>query len=146
MAGTYGTINLPANGVIKPYTNLGVFPTGTFEGEMAVAQDTGLMYYWDTTTWVEIKATAVGGGGSSNYKPEPVITLNATNISNKYVVLTEAPTDKNKTRLVVIGGIHQEYAADFVVTADDGGKRLSWSGLGLDGVLEDGDKLLVVYN
>jgi len=73
-------------------------------------------------------------------------TLNGTDILNKYVILTSAPAVKAKTRLVVIGGIEQEYSADFVVTTNSANRELSWSALGLDGVLVAGDKLVIAYS
>lgn len=79
-----------------------------------------------------------------DYKVEKV-TLNSTDISNKYIVLAEAPSSKPITRLVVIEGIEQEYSVDFEVTNDDAGKRLSWNGLGLESILADGDRLVVIY-
>lgn len=77
---------------------------------------------------------------------EPVITVSAGDITNKYIVLTDAPTDKNRTRLILIGGVPQEYGPDFIVTTDDAGKRLSWDGLALETLLANGDKLLISYN
>lgn len=71
--------------------------------------------------------------------------LNATNITNKYVVLPEAPSDKPSTILDLKTAPSQYYGDDFVVTNDDGGKRLSWDSLALDGILIDGDKIRVLY-
>lgn len=72
-------------------------------------------------------------------------TLSSTDIINKYVVLTDAPLNTTKTRVVVIKGIEQDYGTDFIMTVDDDGKRLSWNGLGLENILEINDKLVVVY-
>jgi len=83
---------------------------------------------------------------TTQYVPQEPITLDATDITNKYVVLDAAPTDKEKTQAFVVGGNPQEYGADFEITADDGGKRFSWSGLGLESLLTIGDKLVIVYN
>ena len=71
--------------------------------------------------------------------------LDATDISNKYIVLTAAPATASSTRVEVKGLDPKFYGDDFTMTTDDGGKRLSWSGLGLDGVLIVGDKLNVIY-
>jgi len=93
---------------------------------------TGAFDYIDEST---------GGVAGSEYKVDKR-TLDATDISNKFVTLDEVPTDTTDTRLVVIGGIEQEYGADFVVS----GSTVDWNGLGLDGVLAIGDKLVIIYN
>jgi hypothetical protein len=84
---------------------------------------------------------AVSAGPSNEYKVDK-ITLTGADITNKTVTLDEIPTTLNETRLVVIGGIEQEYGADFVVS----GTTLSWNGLGLDGLLSAGEKIVVIYN
>lgn len=73
-------------------------------------------------------------------------TLTATDITNKYVVLTNAPKVAAATQMSPAGAPLQVYGTDFEVTADDGGKRLSWSVLGLDGILEAGEVIQVWYN
>lgn len=74
------------------------------------------------------------------------VTLVAGDITNKYIVLSEAPADKPQTQLTVIGGPEQEYSVDFEVTTDNADRRLSWNGLGLDGILIAGDRIIVNYN
>ena len=88
------------------------------------------------------------GDASTNVNPYKVdkFTLSGTDITNKYIVLSEAPTTKTKTRLVVIGGPEHDYSIDFQVTIDDGNKRLSWDGLALQPILENSDKIIVIYN
>lgn len=68
-------------------------------------------------------------------------TLNAGHITAKEVTLAAAPTTPTLTRLVVIGGVEQDYSTDFTVS----GTALSWNALALDGVLLSGDKLIVIY-
>lgn len=80
------------------------------------------------------------------YIPNLPIQLTATDISNKYIVLQIAPTDKDKTQLFLVGGIASLYGTDFIVTNDDGGKRLTWAGLGLDGFLEANDTVIIIQN
>ncbi len=67
--------------------------------------------------------------------------LDGTDISNKFVMLTHSPSSPELSILTVIGGIVQEYSIDYVIS----GSTLSWSGLFLDGVLSDGDVLLIQY-
>lgn len=75
-----------------------------------------------------------------------VFTLTAPDIANKYVTLNLAPTTPSKTRLIVDGGPEQFYGDSFIVTSDSEGRRLSWSGLFLDGILAANDKIMVIYS
>lgn len=86
-----------------------------------------------------IDETAPAGVGSYNIDK---VTLNATDITNKQITLSGTPSTATDTRLVVIGGIEQDYGVDFSVS----GTTLTWSSLGLDGVLANGDKIIVIYN
>jgi hypothetical protein len=76
-----------------------------------------------------------------SYEVEKV-TLDATDITNKQITLAQAPDVAAETRLIVIGGVEQEYGVDFTVSST----TLSWNAQGLDGVLEDGDRIIVVYS
>lgn len=77
------------------------------------------------------------GGGSQLF----VKTLTASDISNKFVTLPDAAFYPEKVRLNIIGGIEQVNGIDFEVTDD----IVSWSGLGLDNFLEEGEILLIHY-
>lgn len=81
------------------------------------------------------------GGAGTQYHVN-VFTLSPTDITNKFVTLSGIPTTPAKTTLFVGGGDIQEYTADFTVS----GTTLSWSGLGLDGVLVSGDTITVQFN
>lgn len=81
-----------------------------------------------------------GGGGGGTYSVDTV-TLNGTDITNKYVTLSGTPANVADTVLSIIGGSAQEYGTDFTVS----GTTLSWNGLWLDGVLETGDKLIIQF-
>ena len=144
---SYTRINLPG-GPSKAaiYADAGSFPTVGAPGQLVIAQDTGIIYYYDPIAQAWIPTSGGGGGSTDPYKPEFLITLNSTDIRNQYIVLTEAPTIKAKTRLCVGGGIPQLYGIDFTVTTDDSNKRLSWSGLGLASLLVSGDVLIIEYN
>lgn len=80
-------------------------------------------------------------GGTTQYNVNK-FTLSGTDITNKYVTLSGTPTTVTKTVVSVIGGDSQDYSIDFTVS----GTQLSWNGLGLDGVLIAGDKLIVQFN
>lgn len=144
------------------------------DGDLVLQLDTNTLYVYDepTTSWINTAGSASAADVSfdntgtnlsgSNiqdvieeldvrtygkiYNAEAPITLNAGDISNKYIILTDAPTDKDKTRVSLINGVDQEYGTDFIVTNDDAGKRLSWNGLNLESLLVSGDILLVSYN
>jgi hypothetical protein len=89
------------------------------------------------------------GGGTADDRSHLVetFTLSAGDITNKYIILSSAPpvSQVSQTILTIIGGPVQEYGACYSITTDDGGKRLSWDGLALDGFLVAGDKLHVQY-
>jgi hypothetical protein len=93
----------------------------------------------DITNIVNLQTT-------TQYVPEPTITITATDITNKYVVLTNAPETKALTQVFIIGGTIQTYGEDFIVTADDSGKCLSWSGLGLETHIAENDMIVVIHN
>ena len=92
-------------------------------------------------------------GGSFYFKEEPPLvsnpqvvldefTLDAQNISDKYVVLSDLPQDSSTVALNVIGGGPQNFGSDYTVS----GFFLSWSGLALGGLLESGDTLRALYS
>lgn len=139
--------NLKAASSSTPTYDSGSFPTtGAYDGQLIVASDTQELFVWDagSSSWVPA-VTAGGGGGGGTYAVD-LVTLDATDISNKYVLLTVAPTTKPDTIVRVVGGIVQDYNIDYLVTADDSGRRLSWDGKGLESLLEIGDKLIISYN
>lgn len=88
----------------------------------------------------------VGEGSSGKQYTVERFTLSATDITNGYIVLTSTPSDASLVRLTVIEGIEQDNGVDFTMLPADGNKRLSWNGLGLDGILEENDKIIVWYN
>jgi hypothetical protein len=126
-------------------------PAGTFALPILASDPgsptNGYMYYNSTSNTAKIyqagawETISIGSGGGASYFVNR-ITLTSTDIANKYVTLTGTPTTLTATILHIIGGIIQDYSVDFTVT----GSQLSWNGLGLDGVLEDGDKLVIQFN
>lgn len=76
-----------------------------------------------------------------------IITLTSTEISNKYVDLDQTPKTNTAVMVFPVGGIAQEYTADYTVISNGSAvKRLNWNGLGLEALLESGDKLIVEYS
>lgn len=111
-----------------------VFDEPTLEGA-----NIGEVLKWDGDKYVPAVDNTAG------YQEE--ITLNSTNILNKYVDLTNVPVDPDEVRLVVIGGVEQDSGIDFDIITDGSEiKRLTWNGFSLDGILTSGDKLLVSYS
>lgn len=82
------------------------------------------------------------GGGSGGFEHTDNYVLTPTDLTNKYVQLTEPPLIAANTRLQVQGGGPLFYGQDFHMLSS---ARLSWAGLGLDGVLVVGDRLAANY-
>lgn len=83
------------------------------------------------------------GGGSgvpSGYYLEE-FTLNSGNIISKSVTIANTPTTPAATLMVISGAPNMSYSEDFTIS----GTTVSWNGLGLDGILEAGDIISVVY-
>lgn len=70
-----------------------------------------------------------------------IFNLTQTDIDNKYVELSKTPSSSQSVNLYPLGGIPQINGQHFTVS----GKIVSWNGLGLDGFLESGDTLIVLY-
>jgi hypothetical protein len=68
-------------------------------------------------------------------------TLNATEITNKELILQQTPVLPTEVMLDVTGGGGQFYGDSFTVSSD----VLSWDSLALDGLLSVGDKLRINY-
>lgn len=84
---------------------------------------------------VDLKSTAMGGVVIDKF------TLSAANILSKSVTLSATPSVPAEVNLSV-GGVDQEVGIDFSTS----GTLLSWSGMGLDGILTEGDIITVTYN
>lgn len=75
---------------------------------------------------------------AESFVPRPLLTLTGADITAGSKSLVVTPTAGSLTRLTV-GGVRQQYGIDFIVS----GSTISWSGLGLDGILEAGDVLQI---
>jgi hypothetical protein len=69
------------------------------------------------------------------------IELQEQDIFNKFVRLGDTPIISQNVIVTPEGGITQIYGIDYSVSGD----RLVWDGLGLEGVLEQGDILIIQY-
>ena len=119
------------------YANFAAFPSSAADGALAVAADTDFLYVFSTSSnsWIQITS------GTTTYNVN-YVTLKSTDISNKFITLSSAPTVPADTLLTVIGGPMQNYGIDYTVS----GTILSWSGLFLDGVLIVNDILIIQFN
>lgn len=115
-------------------------PTLAADYDLTLPVDGGTAGYVLTTNGSGVTSWAA----TASVEPYRVntFTLSAGDITNGYVVLSHIPTVASSTALSVIGGPMQEYGVDFVMI----GANLDWNGLGLDGVLTAGDKLVVQFN
>lgn len=68
-------------------------------------------------------------------------TITPAEAAAKQITLAGLPATSNAVVLDVIGGGPAFYGDDFVVA----GTALSWTGLGLDGLIDSGDKFRLVY-
>jgi len=90
--------------------------------------------------WYFHSGTIASAAASGTWNVEYPV-LNNTNITNKFVTISNAPSVPSDVLLDIIGGSSQEYSVDFIVS----GVQLSWNGLALDGILLSGDKLRITY-
>jgi len=104
------------------------------------AVTTGAQTFGGTKTFSDVVInTSLDSPGL--YKSE-TRTISAGEATAKAVTLAATPRTNTRTRLIPIGGSEQDYAVDFTVT----GASLSWSGLGLDGILASGDIITIIYD
>lgn len=82
---------------------------------------------------------SVAGSGATPKVENRVIT--SGELASKQIILTYAPFDPTATSLDLITEGPQSYGTDFTIT----GNVLTWSSLGLDGVVTLGDKLRILY-
>jgi len=83
---------------------------------------------------------AHAGSGVAIYRDS--WTLTAQNVADKYLALLYQP-DLRMLQLSIESGATPIYGEDFIVTVDP--RRLTWDGLGLDGILAAGDRLQLEY-
>jgi hypothetical protein len=84
----------------------------------------------------------IPGGGGGNPLEVELRTISAPEDAAKQLTLTSTPLDGAKVILAIQGAPSQINGLDFSVT----GTTLSWSGLGLDGILAAGDEIYIQYS
>jgi hypothetical protein len=110
----------------------------------ALLLDVGeIVYDIDQNTFYGGNGVTSGGFliGQSSGSIVDILTLTQTNIDDKQATLSQTPLIPSSVILTPEGGISQIYGVDYIVT----GNLLDWTGLGLDGFLEAGDKIVVQY-
>lgn len=128
------TINVSANGVaIKAATNPGLESDGTNALRVKVKTGGGIVRDADG---LSVDAAAINAQYILQH------TLTASDITSKSFTLDQPMASTNQIQLTVLGGVMQTYATDY--TAADS-TTVSWSGLGLDGVVVTGDLMSVTY-
>lgn len=108
---------------------------GNSDGDVRVTLDTSFLYVWSATDSLWKTSS-----GSTGFVQEEII-LDGTDITNKYITLSLAPSPASDTSVDPIGGIKQDYSVDFTVS----GSQLSWDSLGFQALAETGDKLVITY-
>lgn len=124
-AGTIRLVSGPAAGT-PPAGCIHIYSKG--DKKLYYKDDTGAEYLLGTTE--NIHASEV-----------EYITLDATQISNAEITLTNTPVDPTKVTLDIISGSAQIYSVDFEVI----GNVLTWSGKPLQAILEVGDSCRITY-
>lgn len=79
--------------------------------------------------------------GVPNLKLRKKIKLTSEMIIAKEITLEETPEESVGVLLIPVGGPHQIYGLDYIITDN----VLSWADLGLDGVLSVDDTLAIYY-
>jgi hypothetical protein len=78
---------------------------------------------------------------SSSILKYELITLSVTNITDKQLTLLETPYPGSVIQLIPVGGPTQVLSLDYDITE----AVITWDGLGLDGILSEGDKIQIFY-
>lgn len=89
----------------------------------------------------------VSGGASladvANAEVVTNVTLNATDVLNKWTAIPSAPAFGGKVKVYTVHGTVLVNGVDFVINT--GLLRMEWTGLSLDGLAASGDQFQLVY-
>lgn len=97
------------------------------------------LYFQDDAS-LEREVTLAGSIDPGYQLPE-ARTITAAEAIAKALTLAVTPTSPERTELQISGAPCQIYDLDFEVVGDE----LIWSGKGLDGLLEEGDEIRILY-
>lgn len=96
---------------------------------------------WGTPKITCYVYTGETGGNSGNSEEVQRITLNSTDISNKFITLSQDPVNSNKVLIFVEEGLKGEQNIDYTIINN----QIDWDGYDWDGNLSVGDVLTVLY-
>lgn len=71
------------------------------------------------------------------------LTVTAANMITKTITVSKAVQYPSRTKIFPQGGPTQIYAVDFTVISPS---TIIWGGMGLDGIIEEGDSLVIEYS
>lgn len=99
--------------------------------------------------WINLSSSSINvakNGGvirlnDANYT-ETVVIL-ATNLSTKTLTVSRAIQNPSRTKIFPEGGPAQIYSTDFTVVSPN---IITWGNMGLDGLVEEGDVLVIEYS
>jgi hypothetical protein len=99
--------------------------------------------------WINLSSSSINvakNGGivklnDTNYTETVVII--AANLSTKTLTVSRAVQNPSRTKIFPEGGPAQIYSTDFTVVSPN---IITWGNLGLDGLLEVGDVLVIEYS
>lgn len=89
---------------------------------------------------IPLRETTTEGAPAKAQRSDSVV-LTEADIASKSVRLEFAPRDPDDVTVTVVGGGAQFPGTDFQVR----GGTITWAGLGLEAILEAGDKLIIEY-
>lgn len=110
-------------------------------GQVSIYAKSDLKLYYKDENGIEYEILTGATPGVGGYDVD-YFTLDAAQIAAKEVELSGTPTHPLRTLLdVTNGGGACIYSLDFSVT----GNVLSWDGTRLDGILEEGDEIRIIW-
>lgn len=96
--------------------------------------------------WYGGSGAGAGGIIGSSTNPAPyVYTVIPLDITNKGFTLGYTPADPARVMVNIYQGTQQFPGLDYVVGSPYADDFLSWNGLGLETIVQSGDKLLITY-
>ena len=129
-----------AFGVIE--TDFGTYPTATGTSDVLtlVSANPAKYYFTGTALTDTITLTINESAFTQDFVIEDFV-LDASAISSKKITLASLPKDNEGIRFIPLGGLDQRLGIDYNVTSSD----IIWNGLTLDGFLEVGDNIRIIY-
>lgn len=105
--------------------------------EITFDTDQNIFYGGDGNT---LGGFPIGQGVQTSIAPQ-IVSLTQSIINDKFIVLNNTPLVPEAITVAPAGGPQQLYGIDYEIQ----GNILTWNGLGLDGILDDSDKLIIRY-